>query len=38
MGGEFVVLLDTVKSGKRLGAEVIHILIETLLGKKFAFL
>jgi NADPH:quinone reductase-like Zn-dependent oxidoreductase len=37
-GGKVVVLLDTVKAGKRLGVEVIHILMYTLLGEPFAFL
>jgi NADPH:quinone reductase-like Zn-dependent oxidoreductase len=36
-GGKVVVLLDTVKAGKRPGVEVIHILMYTLLGEPFAF-
>jgi hypothetical protein len=37
-GGKVVVLLDTVKAGKRPGVEIIHILMYTLFGEQFAFL
>jgi hypothetical protein len=36
-GGKVVVLLDTIKAGKRPGVETIHILMYTLLGEPFAF-
>jgi hypothetical protein len=36
-GGKGVVLLDTVKAGKRPGVEIIYILMYTLLGEPFAF-
>lgn len=36
-GGKVVVLLDTVKAGKRPGVEIIYLLVYTLLGEPFAF-
>jgi NADPH:quinone reductase-like Zn-dependent oxidoreductase len=36
-GGKVVVLLDTVKAGKRPGVEIIHLLMYTLLGEPFVF-